>query len=109
MKRHTTRDGWWEFVPTLRNRTPFKTSGALQGEPTYGELWTYSRGELPGEYWDKFITSGATYVVYSYLTPIAWENADGSWTVPDVKYSVTTSRHQSKIAAAVEGIKGNEV
>lgn len=105
MKRHTTRDGWWEFVPTLRNRTPFKTSGALSGGP--GVNYLPRASQLPPEYAASALD--AVYAVWSYDTPIAWENPDGTWTVPDVKYSVTTSRHQSKIAAAVEGIKGNEV
>lgn len=40
------------------------------------------------------------YAVYSYGTPIAWF-AHGTWTVPEVKYSVTTSRHQSAVRQAV--------
>jgi hypothetical protein len=35
-----------------------------------------------------------TYIVYSYSTPIAWVNVDGDITIPDTKYSVTTSRQQ---------------
>lgn len=43
------------------------------------------------------------YIVWSYGTPVAWcrrttlaggYNPD-SWVIPDVKYSVTTSRHQN--------------
>lgn len=101
MKRHTTRDGWWEFVPTLRNREEFKTGGALWGQVPFPN--NVARGQLPREYWDA--SNEAVYVVYSYVTPIAWENADGSWTTPVVKYSVTTSRHQSKIFTAVDRIE----
>lgn len=36
----------------------------------------------------------ATYVVWSYNTPIAYVLNDGRVFVPDVKYSVTTSRQQ---------------
>lgn len=32
-------------------------------------------------------------VIYSYGTPIAWLDA-GAWIIPDVRYSVTTGRHQ---------------
>ena len=39
------------------------------------------------------------YVVRSYRTPIAWW--DGTeWTIPDVRYSVTTSKHQSLVRRA---------
>ena len=32
-------------------------------------------------------------VIYSYGTPIAWLDA-GAWIIPDVRYSVTTGKHQ---------------
>lgn len=38
-----------------------------------------------------------TQVIYSYRTPIAWLD-DGTWVVPDVRYSVMTStQHQSQL------------
>lgn len=42
------------------------------------------------------------YVIYSYATPIAWalRAPDGSapeWAVPGVRYTVTTSGHQSAV------------
>jgi hypothetical protein len=36
------------------------------------------------------------YVVFSYATPIAW-CAAGQWTIPAVKYSVTTSKFQGLV------------
>ncbi len=47
--------------------------------------------------------SGPVYVVYSYGTPIAWHVACGrnDWTVPDVRYSVTTSHHLSLTRQAI--------
>jgi|SRR6266436_4837829 len=36
------------------------------------------------------------FVVFSYKTPIAWYFNE-NWTIPDVKYSVTTTHHQSLI------------
>lgn len=56
-------------------------------------------GQLPLGYHDEFeIACGASdfYAVYSYRTPIAWY-ANGSWYVPPVRYSVTTSRHQGRL------------
>lgn len=40
------------------------------------------------------------YVIYSYATPIAWK-MDDKWFIPDVKYSVTTTRHQNKIRVVI--------
>jgi hypothetical protein len=34
------------------------------------------------------------YVVRSYATPIAWFRNDGTWVIPDVKYTQTTTVHQ---------------
>jgi hypothetical protein len=58
--------------------------------------------QLPAEWQDRFIHSGAQYVVWSYDTPIAWwvPTSEGGpkethgWVIPDVSYSVTTSRYQ---------------
>jgi hypothetical protein len=49
---------------------------------------------------------GAVYLIRSYNTPIAWLDARGEWTIPDVKYSVTTSRHQGKIRTAISQLPG---
>ena len=42
------------------------------------------------------------YVVKSYATPIAWRLEDGTWVVPEEKYSHTTSRHQFRVRRAVQ-------
>ena len=53
------------------------------------------------------IPGSAIYVVWSYRTPIAWVDADGTVTIPPLRYSVTTSQHQSQcrawLGAAVPG------
>lgn len=96
MRRLTTRSSWMDFRDTLARRESFTTSGALRGVDAPGYV---SMGILPREYVDSART--AVYVVYSYSTPIAWLLPSGAWVVPDTRYSVTTSRHQSKIATAV--------
>lgn len=94
--RVTTRSGWWAFTDLLKNRQPFTTSGALSGGTPTG-----STGRLPAD-WRNLYQTGADFVVYSYATPIAWHRpADDLWIVPDERYSVTTSRHQSLIGTAV--------
>lgn len=40
------------------------------------------------------------YIIYSYGTPIAWHGAFG-WSLPAIKYSQTTSRHQSIVRSAI--------
>jgi hypothetical protein len=49
-------------------------------------------GRLPEQYWTA--VARAQYVVWSYATPIGWVNDDGTTTVPDVGYSLTTGQHQ---------------
>jgi hypothetical protein len=87
--------GWWVFRDVLRDRRSFSTGGSLRGVNgrSSGGL-----GKLPAEYHRS--VDDATYVVFSYRTPIAWRNGDGSWSVPEVKYSATTSQQQSKIGVA---------
>lgn len=85
---------WWELAPYLRAREPFRTHGALRGEAA-PPVFT---GHLPTEYHESALH--ATYVVYSYSTPIAWY-AHGTWVVPDTRYSVTTSAHQSRVRTAL--------
>lgn len=91
--------GWWHFHDALVG-TPeaFTTNGALRGS----DGTAFDMGQLPENFHES--ARSATYTVYSYSTPIAWKNEDSVWIVPDVKYSVTTSAHQSKIATAIRQI-----
>lgn len=110
-----TRDSWTKFADTLAGLTPFKTSGALRGDVQKGRPWMRGWGQLPQKYWDS--AERAEYVVFSYDTPIAWrvrstpgsqaakDGFEGTWYVPNVHYSMTTSRHQSKIRTAVTSIE----
>lgn len=100
------RGPWWELAPVIRNREPFTTHGALHGEdfpPSAYELINLSM--LPRDLWES--VEAADYVVYSYSTPIAWHTLhedgahNGCWTIPDVKYSVTTTAHQHKVMTAL--------
>ena len=43
----------------------------------------------------------STYAVWSYATPIAWWNATDGWSIPVVKYSQSTSVHQSTVSLAL--------
>lgn len=90
----TTRSSFLDFRAAMNRREAFSTHGALRGVPTLDGF-----GRLPDEYRRSALFSD--YTVYSYATPIAWHHVDDGWVVPDVSYSVTTSRHQSKIRAAI--------
>lgn len=68
---------------------PFTNNGGtVTGEPGPAD----ELGWLPRRYWD--MARAATYVVYSFGTPIAWRRHDGVWDVPEVKYSSRTTKHQ---------------
>lgn len=83
-------------IDALQSRKPFARSGfAMKGiEGACGSL-----GQLPAEYVDQYNALAAAgilaYTVKSYDTPIAWVTASGTVIVPEVKYSVTTTHHQS--------------
>jgi hypothetical protein len=85
---------WWELSPYVRAREPFTTHGSLWAAERVGAHATLSIGHLSEEYRES--VEQATYIVYSYGTPIAWFGPSG-WTMPDRKYSATTSAHQNKI------------
>lgn len=94
LKLKARTSNFTEFADAMRNLTPFETHGSLRGTRHRSTF-----GRLPRAYWDA--AAAATYLVFSYDTPIAWRNPDGTWTCPHVKYSVTTSKHQGRIAPAV--------
>jgi hypothetical protein len=79
--------------------TPF-TAGNVKG--VVGDTDT---GQMPDEiaqYYRVSAREGAiAYTVLSYATPIAWRLIDGRWVQPVVRYSVTTTGHQSRVAAAI--------
>lgn len=79
----------------ISRRAEFQNSTkALRGVRTVPHQSWIGTGWLPREH--RAAVLAADYVVYSYATPIAWHVPGEGWTVPDVKYSVTTSRHQAQ-------------
>lgn len=102
MLKLTTHDSWSAYVTALRECRDFRTGGALRGEET---RHVASSGQLSPELQTSIRVLAAEgklrYIVYSYATPIAWRDTEGVWYTPAEKYSVTTSKHQSKIFAAI--------
>ena len=90
----------------LLERESFKTNGALKGvaKPSW-----IDRGEMSVRDYDFLLGDrnyyGIDYVIYSYSTPIAWLRGDGEWAMPDAKYSVTTTKHQTTTRAAIQEYK----
>ncbi len=83
----------------VSNRRDFQ-HGNVSGQ-TYTASGDVSTGQLPAEYRKMLAEAvGAVYVVFSYRTPIAWWSGDGGWTMPNVRYSVTTSNHQNLVMLA---------
>lgn len=89
---------WMDYRDTLADEPEnFLTNGNLRGVK-----FGWGRGRLPELYRDAFKDNieEIEYTVYSYDTPIAWR-MHGVWIIPDIKYSVTTTRHQNKIRTAI--------
>ena len=101
MIRTTTRNATM-IARAIKGNESFTTSGALKGDAN--PAWVD-----PGRMTDSDSAAmrtahdliGIDFVVYSYATPIAYRTQDGNWTIPDAKYSVTTSKHQSVVSYAV--------
>lgn len=99
MTRISTRDAH-RIARYVVNRDPFKTHGALEGRTPYGETFgPWDDGRLPQEFRDSF--TSADYAVFSYATPIAWHVPDFGWVMPETRYSLTTTRHQSTLRYAL--------
>lgn len=83
----------------IRDLKPFNTSGALSARTSVNDF-----GILPAQYVrplrDSIRDHNLDYVVYSWETPIAWHD-DYGWHNPPVKYSATTSAHQSVVRLAI--------
>lgn len=58
-------------------------------------------GRLPVDLQERFSRDRPNYIVYSFGTPIAWYVPFKGWYIPDVRYSPTTSNHQTQCRYAV--------
>lgn len=98
----------------LHGKTPGKIRDAVLGLKPFkignvsGSCDFNGYGRLPAEYAAELQEANREgrlkYVLYSYGTPMAWlvEGPNGEvWAQPQVKYSVSTSGHQSVFASAI--------
>lgn len=95
------KTSWVTFRDVLREQESFRTYGNLRGEPD-----TFDVGQLPDPWRTEYHTRRGliTYTVLSYSTPIAWYDKERGWVYPDVKYSITTSKAQGRIGAAIHAL-----
>lgn len=91
-----------EAPPKIAAHEPFTGSTkAFRGEAREpSTLGPWGAGQLPRQYAQHPSLARATYIVWSYSTPIAWF-ADGTWYEPPVKYSITTTKHQSSTSYGI--------
>lgn len=100
-KYRVNSDSWTVLADMLAGETP----EPFQGNSMSGNGGpAYQSGQLPAEY--RSDASKATYVIYSYSTPVAWRRRSGEWVVPAVRYSVTTSKQLGRIRPALARIGG---
>jgi hypothetical protein len=95
----------------LHGQTPGKIRKAVKELKSFrignvsGQTYLSGTGRLPEEYSVLLNTQSRSgqvqYVLYSYSTPMAWLLEGGDWVRPPVKYSVTTTGHQSVFASAI--------
>lgn len=81
----------------ISNRVEFKhgnMSGVMDNDLSAGRMSGDTRAEFLADMKRAEVLNVSAYVVTSYGTPIAWYVPLNGWTVPDDKYSVTTSGHQ---------------
>ena len=104
--RTTTRNATM-IARAIKGDENFTTSGALKGiaDPYWIETGRMSREDTHALRTTQN-EAGIDYIVFSYGTPIAYRAQDsGEWVVPDAKYSVTTSKHQSVVRYAVSMVQ----
>jgi hypothetical protein len=87
----TTRTTNKNALQLISDRIAF-TGSNFYGVVTPPDRVVHQTGMLPDQF--HYLLEDAEYIVYSYATPILWY-ANGAWHYPKLKYSHSTSRHQS--------------
>lgn len=92
-----------EWLRAKEEFTGNSASGKTVGKyDTYSDRLRYAVSEDVVRSFENGVRDGdVDYVVYSYATPMAWHSQTDGWVMPDAKYSVTTSKFQGTLAAAL--------
>lgn len=107
-KLFTKRMNWTALETIIRNNDEFHNySGTFKGvhwDADHADL--PGKGKMPESDWNTLKRvhdmCGIDYVVYSYRTVIAYRDTHGTWHIPDVTYSRTTTAHQNVIRVVAE-------
>jgi hypothetical protein len=86
----------------IKNKTNFIGSnflGQVQAPDRYLDL-SFACGLLDYNHSKILINEKPSYIVFSYSTPIAWYGING-WNLPSIRYSQSTSQHQSLVRRAI--------
>ena len=87
-----------DAAPLIAARRPFVAGGRAYGVANFrGTAEAHTVGRLTPEWAAAFDAAEIDYVVYSYLTPIAWFTSAGEWVRPPLKYTVSTTAHQRSL------------
>lgn len=89
-----------DYAAVIAARGRFQAAKSLSGRPCAGFPAATCAGSLPHVHRCRLAGDDPDYVILSYDTPIAW-HADGTWRVPNVRYSLTTTQHQWLIGDAI--------
>ena len=92
-----------EAVGKIARREVFyNATGSFTGKDIGVHPTGYRFGWMP-EWAERVLSEGGrAYVVFSYATPIGWfDYRRGTWVMPRVRYSATTSRHQYLLRQAI--------
>jgi hypothetical protein len=95
------RTSWQDFRDVITAFESFTiSSGAFHGNPVLlGEGVYIHMGQMPNDERDNFRAIGAEidYVIYSYVTPIAWHVSGAGWFRTAAGHSNTTKRHMGQL------------
>lgn len=95
------RTSWQDFRDVITAFEPFTiSSGNFYGTPIEGDSGQYIHmGQMPNDERDNFRAIGPEidYVVYSYVTPIAWHVRNVGWFRTNAGHSNTTKRQMGKL------------
>jgi hypothetical protein len=92
-----------EAVQAISRREAFVGHGAMSARGHSGPGDHLLFGRLPQSVGEQMKgVKDVDYVVQSYSTPIGFHSAEHGWIIPDVKYSPTTSKHQTYLKRGAE-------
>lgn len=111
MNLFTKKHGWGRLRDLLAENESFKNSkGTFRGEAGlwfWGDVVSLLVGRMDEADRQIMIADAdhdLTYMVWSYVTPVAWRRSDGFWRVSTRNYSPTTAQHLGKLRTAVSSL-----